>query len=225
MQAVRLLAVRGARDREARADACPAGQETRTSRLVCCGSPAFSRTWTVEIATFVGSFVPARIGLPISALPPASVPVACLRSTCSVPATLPERCATTSVVAAPPASTAQQPAVTASLEVAAAPPPIRCRTPASGPIPIGGTSARRRERVALRLSRNSRQAPQVLQVAQGVLGRAAALVVGGQQDVADRGAVGVARLGGGDQPGPRALDQLARRRGRDLQRARDLARG
>ena len=64
--------------------------------------------------------------------------------------------------AAPPAaSTAQQPAVTASLEVAAAPPPTRCRTPASGPMPIGGISARRRLRAAFRLSRNSLQAPQV----------------------------------------------------------------
>ncbi len=142
----------------------PAGQLTRTSRLIVRGSPALRRTSTVPIAALAGSFVPARIGLPISALPPASVPVARPRSTCSEPATLPEREATTSVVAAPPASSAQQPAVAASFSpvppTAAPPPPNSDNMPASGPAPTGGISARRRPRVAFSPSRNSRQAVQ-----------------------------------------------------------------
>ena len=59
-------------------------------------------------------------------------------------------------------------------------------------------------------------------MAQGVLGRAARSSCAVSSSVADLRAVGVARRGGGDEPAAGALDQLARRGGRDLQRLGDL---
>ena len=202
-----------------------AGRRRARAAASCAGSPAFSSTVDGRDRAR-SSAAWCRRGSACRSAPcrRASVPVARSRSTCSVPATLPERCATTSVVAAPPASTRAAAAGDRELRaVAAAPPPTRCRTPASGPMPIGGTSARSRDAGGLQVRRGTRgRRRRSCRWRSACSDGPALLVVGGQQDVADRRAVGVARLGGGDQPGPGALDQLARGRGRDLQRARHL---
>ena len=139
------------------------------------------------------------------------------RTTSRWPAAQTRRAAGGEHGAAPPAATL---AATPPPPVA---PPSRCRMPASGPSPTGGTSARSRAARGLQPVAELAAGGAAAQVAERVLGRAPALVVGGQQDLADRGAVGVARLGGGDEAGARALDELARG-GRARSRARSRPR-
>ena len=180
----------------------PSGQVTSA-----CWRVPSSATVRLESATDLGSLVPGRIGWPMSVLPPGSTWGDSPRTTSFWPAT--------QAVAPPAASTAQHaPAATSFVPPVAAPP----RTPASGPRPTGGVSARRRVRVDFRPRAELAAAGAALDVAHRVLGRPAALVVGGQQVVADARAVVVARRGRGGQPGAGALDQLAAGLRRDLQR-------